>query len=139
MVAACALTAVNLRGLSAGKWVQDVFTLAKIGALLALVALGLAHWGNVPGAALATEAFWTVPAAGPGSLALIVATAMVGALFSADAWNNVGFAAEEMRRPERNLPLSMALGVGLAIGLGCKDLAGRYVTQLLDSFKPNRR
>jgi basic amino acid/polyamine antiporter, APA family len=117
IVAACALTAVNLRGLSAGKWVQDVFTLAKIGALLALIALGLAHWGNVPGAALATETFWTVPATGPGSLALIVATAMVGALFSADAWNNVGFAAEEMRRPERNLPLSMALGVGLVVAL----------------------
>ena len=33
---------------------------------------------------------------------------------------------------------ALALGIGLAIGLGCKDLAGRYVTQLIDSFKPRK-
>ncbi len=33
---------------------------------------------------------------------------------------------------------ALALGVGLAIGLGCKDLAAKYVTQLIDSFKPRR-
>jgi hypothetical protein len=30
---------------------------------------------------------------------------------------------------------SIALGVGLAIGLGCKDMAGKYVGQLIDSFR----
>ena len=39
--------------------------------------------------------------------------AMVGSLFSSDAWNNVTFAAAEVRRPERNLPLALALGTGL--------------------------
>jgi len=38
---------------------------------------------------------------------------MVGALFSADAWNNVTFTAGEIRNPRRNLPLSLAVGVGL--------------------------
>jgi APA family basic amino acid/polyamine antiporter len=38
---------------------------------------------------------------------------MVGALFSSDAWNNVTFTAGEVRNPKRNLPLSLALGVGL--------------------------
>lgn len=33
---------------------------------------------------------------------------------------------------------AVALGVGLAIGLGCKDLAGRYVAQFIDSFKARR-
>lgn len=42
---------------------------------------------------------------------------MVGALFSADAWNNVTFIAGEMRNPQRNLPLSLALGTGLVITL----------------------
>ena len=37
---------------------------------------------------------------------------MVGALFSSDAWNNVTFTAGEVRNPKRNLPLSLALGVG---------------------------
>lgn len=37
---------------------------------------------------------------------------MVGALFSADAWNNVTFTAGEIKNPSRNLPLSLVLGVG---------------------------
>ena len=42
---------------------------------------------------------------------------MVGALFSSDAWNNVTFTAAEVRNPKRNLPLSLALGVGLVSAL----------------------
>ena len=34
---------------------------------------------------------------------------------------------------------SIALGVGLAIGLGCKDMAGKYVGQLIDSFRSTKR
>jgi APA family basic amino acid/polyamine antiporter len=37
---------------------------------------------------------------------------MVGSLFSADAWNNVTFAAAEVERPQRNLPIALALGTG---------------------------
>ncbi len=33
---------------------------------------------------------------------------------------------------------SLALGTGLAIGLGCKDIANKHVTNLLDSFKPRK-
>ena len=43
----------------------------------------------------------------------LVGVAMVGALFSSDAWNNVTFTAGEVRNPKRNLPLSLALGVGI--------------------------
>ncbi len=115
------LTVVNLRGLSAGRLVQDVFTLAKLGALLALIGLGLAFYGRVPTAAIHMAEFWTPRADGmtlaPGALTVVVGTALVGALFSADAWNNVGFSSEEMRNPRRNIPLSMALGVGLVIAL----------------------
>ena len=42
----------------------------------------------------------------------IIGVAMVGALFSSDAWNNVTFTAGETRNPRRNVPLSLALGVG---------------------------
>ena len=41
----------------------------------------------------------------------LVGVAMVGSLFSSDAWNNVTFTAGEVRNPKRNLPLSLALGV----------------------------
>ncbi len=45
----------------------------------------------------------------------IIAVAQVGSLFSADAWNNVTFTAGEVRNPQRNLPLALALGTGAVI------------------------
>jgi APA family basic amino acid/polyamine antiporter len=45
----------------------------------------------------------------------IVAVAQVGSLFSADAWNNVTFTAGEVKNPQRNLPLSLAIGTGVVI------------------------
>jgi APA family basic amino acid/polyamine antiporter len=47
----------------------------------------------------------------------LVAVAMVGSLFSADAWNNITFTAAEVKNPSRNLPLSLLLGAGLVTGL----------------------
>jgi APA family basic amino acid/polyamine antiporter len=48
---------------------------------------------------------------------LVISGAMVGSLFSSDAWNNVTFIAGEVKNPRRTLPLSLALGTGLVIGL----------------------
>ena len=42
----------------------------------------------------------------------IIAVAQVGSLFSSDAWNNVTFTAGEVRNPQRNLPLALAMGTG---------------------------
>ena len=43
----------------------------------------------------------------------LIGAAMVGSLFSSDAWNNVTFAAAEVQNPSRNLPLALAMGTGL--------------------------
>jgi APA family basic amino acid/polyamine antiporter len=43
----------------------------------------------------------------------VVGAAMVGSLFSSDAWNNVTFAAAEVREPQKNLPRALAYGTGL--------------------------
>jgi APA family basic amino acid/polyamine antiporter len=105
------LTAVNTRGVRTGATVQNVFTIAKVGALLGLVGLGIL-FGRNPAAIHANfdglwrNAGWTV------TTIRIIGVAMVGALFSSDAWNNVTFTAGEVRNPKRNLPLSLALGVG---------------------------
>src|SRR5262249_54067932 len=48
---------------------------------------------------------------------MVAAGAMVGALFSADAWNYVTFTAGETKNPHRNLPLSLLFGTGLVITL----------------------
>ncbi len=115
-----ALTWHNTRGIEAGARVQNIFTMAKVGALAGLIVAGIV-WGRQP-EALARNfgRFWEVPWSGWDALRL-TAVAMVGALFSSDAWNNVTFTAGEIRNPRRNLPLSLALGVGLVsvIYLAC--------------------
>ena len=119
------LTAVNMLGLQTGKLVQDIFTVAKTAALLALILLGIAVGRNAGaiGANLAAfwDAAWTRPAleggwaieplAGVGLLAAI-GVAMVGSLFSSDAWNNITFTAAEVVNPRRTIPLALAFGTG---------------------------
>lgn len=106
------LTAVNLRGVREGKLVQNAFTLAKLGALAGLILIGTTLGLDADAVRVnTTEMFSGAPVG--SALVLAFGAAMVGALFSADAWNNVTFAAAEVRRPERNLPL--ALGVGTLI------------------------
>lgn len=105
------LTWINTRGLREAKWVQNVFTVAKTGALLGLILLGIAVGRNAEAIqSNFTEMFVGMPTG--SALLLAFAAAMVGSLFSSDAWNNVTFAAAEVRRPERNLPLALAVGTG---------------------------
>jgi APA family basic amino acid/polyamine antiporter len=105
------LTAVNTRGVRTGAMVQNVFTIAKTGALVALIGFGLAMGRNPAAIERNFGGFWGDLEWG-WTAVRIVGVAMVGALFSSDAWNNVTFTAGEVRNPRRNLPLSLALGVG---------------------------
>jgi APA family basic amino acid/polyamine antiporter len=106
------LTAVNIRGVTLGATIQTVFTIAKVGALAALILLPLTIFRNPAVAGANFENFW-----GTGDWTLAVApilgAAMVGSLFSSDAWNNVTFAAAEVRNPTRNLPLALGVGTGV--------------------------
>jgi APA family basic amino acid/polyamine antiporter len=114
------LSLVNLRGIQTAKLVQNVFTLAKLGALIGLIFLGLA-FGSRGLAAFQTADFWTPMVngqpLGPWALLTALGVAMVGSLFSADAWNNITFTAAEVKDPKRVIPLSLALGTGIVIGL----------------------
>jgi APA family basic amino acid/polyamine antiporter len=106
------LSVLNMRGIRTGAVVQNVFTIAKTAALLCLVGFGFL-WGRNPEAVAANFTdFWRAPDSAIDVVRL-VGVAMVGALFSSDAWNNVTFTAGEVRNPQRNLPLSLALGVGI--------------------------
>jgi len=114
------LTAVNTRGIRTGALVQNVFTVAKTGALLGLIALSF--WvGRNPQAVQRNFSHFWENASWSWDTIRMVGVAMVGALFSSDAWNNVTFAAGEVRNPKRNLPWSLALGVTLvsAIYVAC--------------------
>jgi APA family basic amino acid/polyamine antiporter len=118
------LTWMNTLGLKLGKLVQNVFTVAKTGALIGLIILGLivgGAWGNF-------SDLWTVRGTlqqvGPDLTAITalglfvgICVAQTNSLFSADAWNNITFTAAEVKNPRRNIPLSLAFGTFLVIGL----------------------
>jgi APA family basic amino acid/polyamine antiporter len=108
------LTWINLRGVREGKLVQTTLTVVKTGALAALVLLGLTIGRNAEAIA-ANFGPGKFVGAIPLDSALVLAfgAALVGSLFSSDAWNNVTFAAAEVKNPQRNLPLSLLLGTGL--------------------------
>lgn len=114
------LTWVNTRGVKSGSRVQNVFTIAKTGALLALIGFGFLLGRSQPAIARNFTDFWGGASWGWDAIRL-TGVAMVGALFSSDAWNNVTFTAGEVRNPKRNLPLSLLLGVGSvsALYLAC--------------------
>ena len=136
------LTGINWRGLHAGKLVQDVFTLTKTVALFGLILLGVLVGRNPAAAAANAAAFWKaswthladgkITAVEPLSGAMVLAAfgvAMVGSLFSADAWNNITFTAGEVKNPKRDIPLSLGVGTAIVTLLYCLvNLA--YVTVL---------
>lgn len=106
------LTWVNSRGVRTGAMVQNVFTVAKTAALVGLIFAGWFFGKNDAAVARNFTAPFEGVTWGWGTVQL-VGVALVGSLFSSDSWNNVTFTAGEMRNPRRNLPLSLALGVGL--------------------------
>jgi APA family basic amino acid/polyamine antiporter len=124
------LSVVNIFGLKTGAIIQNIFTVAKVSALAGLVLFGLFIGRNAQAlAANFSGHFWQnaglgaqhavqVGVGGPmvlvGTLT-ILAVAQTGSLFSADAWNNVTFTAGEVKNPQRNLPLSLAVGTGVVI------------------------
>jgi APA family basic amino acid/polyamine antiporter len=110
------LTLNNILGIRNGKWVQNIFTVLKAAMLLAFIILGLFVARNPEAIQANTAVYWKPQSLSGEALtgwALIAAigVAMVGSLFSSDAWNNITFAAGEVKNPKRNIPLSLALGV----------------------------
>jgi APA family basic amino acid/polyamine antiporter len=122
------LTYMNTRGLNLGKLVQNIFTTAKTGALIALILLGITVGMKSGGGAANFGDFWGLrgglqevarglTAATGFGLFVGICVAQTNSLFSADAWNNITFTAGEVKNPRRNIPLSLAFGTFLVIGL----------------------
>jgi basic amino acid/polyamine antiporter, APA family len=108
------LTWINLRGVREGKIIQTTLTLVKTGALALLILLGLTIGRNASAIAANFGAGRFMGDVNVTSLFIIAfGTALVGSLFSSDAWNNVTFAAAEVKDAKRNLPRALALGTGL--------------------------
>src|SRR6516162_8893484 len=132
------ITFLNTLGVRLGKLIQNIFTSAKTLSLMGLILLGIFVGRNAgaiaenfshlwilhnpqtlePGANFLKNFVPTVSASS-GAFGLFVAfgVAQVGSLFSADAWNNIGFTAAEVKNPKRDVALSMAFGTVIVITL----------------------
>lgn len=121
------LTWTNTRGLEYGRIIQNVFTTTKTGALVGLILVGLLLGWNQSAVSDNFGNLWTprnVVEIVPGlsavtafGLFVAICVAQTGSLFSADAWNNITFTAGEVKDPRRHIPLSLALGTMIVIGL----------------------
>jgi len=124
------LTLTNTRGLQLGKLIQNIFTVTKTAALIALIVIGLvAGWNS--GSAAHTSSWWNpwangwnsravqpdVAVTGGLALAMFLGRAMVGPLFAQSAWNNVTFTGGEVREPGRNLPRALLIGCVTVVAL----------------------
>lgn len=107
------LTFLNSRGVENGKFIQRLFTSTKLLALLILIVLGFAvgsqlnYWeSNMQlGFKDETDNFNLT------ALISALGVALIGSLFSSDAWNNVTFIAGEIKQPQKNIPLGLFIGV----------------------------
>jgi APA family basic amino acid/polyamine antiporter len=139
------LTWSNTRGLEYGRLIQNVFTTAKTGALLGLVVVALLLGWNAQAIATNFGNLWTPSGFNPIVPGVSVATAFglfvaicvsqTGSLFSADAWNNITFTAGEVKDPKRNIPLSLAFGTMIVIGLYLLVNVAYLITLPLDAIQ----
>jgi len=123
------ITFINTRGIELGKLVQGVFTSTKLLALGALIVAGISislnghfisdnfhnMWNAVPSVNMDNTPASGMPIKG-FAIIMVMGVAMVGSLFSSDAWNNITFISSEVKNPGRNIPLSLLFGT-LIVGV----------------------
>ena len=175
------LTLINSLGIQEGKWIQRIFTLAKLIALSALIMGGLYvlfggslngvknyFWENmssgashfVPldelnplkpnvGSVGGTQLHEVIPQwqslAGIGLL-LAFASAMVGSLFSSDAWQGITFMSGEVENPSKTIPKALLYGTFIVTVVYCLanvaymavlPLKGLNLTDAMATVGPN--
>lgn len=112
-----ALTLVNVRGVRMAARLQTAITVVKIAGLAGVVVIGIVIGRNAAALRENLAAGFLPASASFGAIVPALAASMVAALFSMDAWNNVGFTAGELQEPRRNVPFAMITGVALVTAL----------------------
>ncbi len=146
----CSLTYINSKGIKEGRFIQTLFTSAKLLALFGLIVFGFllvkhSFWAENWKTGFSAMQMEKDTAGnfiqggnwhGIGGAALLgaIAAAMVGSIFSSDAWNNVTFIAGEMKNPKRNIGMSLFLGTLIVtIIYVCANLMYLNVLPLTDT------
>ena len=115
------LTFINTKGIKTGKFIQTIFTSTKLLSLFGLIIAGFiafkwdvwhANWQDAWTMQHLTKTNGVISFEPllKGAALGAMASAMVGSIFSSDAWNNVTFIAGEIKNPKRNIGLSLFFG-----------------------------
>ncbi len=113
------LTWLNTRGIVTGKTVQNIFSSTKVIALFGFIAIGFLATKNINSLEINKAVFWQASQTGTDNqviqlvgftLIAAVGTALVGSLFSSDAWYSVTYISGEVINPKKNVPLSLFFG-----------------------------
>lgn len=109
------LTVVNYLGVRFGGLVQDIFSIAKMSAMLGLVVLVI----FTPGVGSAANLTVDSAAIRPTGIAwwIAIAAALQGAFWAYDGWHKITYIGGELKNPRRDLPRSLILGILLVTGL----------------------
>jgi len=113
------LTWINTKGIKLGKIIQTVFTSTKVLTIGGLILFGFIllkpeiwkyNWNHAWQFSQLTASGSTENYIGWGAVGGALASALVGAIMSYEAWNNVTFVAGEIRNPRKNIGLSLLVG-----------------------------
>jgi APA family basic amino acid/polyamine antiporter len=139
------LTVSNALGVRYGKLIQNIFTVAKTGALGALILLSLLIGRNAAAMHANFSSPWRPVNFGSAAsgfsapsvfgLFLALCLSQTGSLFSADSWHNISFAAGEVRNPKRNVTRAMVIGTIVVIILYILANVAYLVTLPLDAIQ----
>jgi len=117
---------VNYLGVKPGSRVLNTFVVLKVAAIGALIVAGftvaaapdaVGAAGGLSGgpAAGATGGARGVSALGPLPILAAFGGALIPVMFSYGGWQNANYVAEEMRRPRRDLPISLIVGTLIVV------------------------
>ena len=104
------LTGLVFRGIRESMWVNVLCTLVEAGGLVLVILVGMSYWGSV-------DYFETPALPGGDHAVLLVMQGAVLAFFAFIGFEDMYNVAEEVREPERTLPLGLILAMAAAATL----------------------